>query len=305
MTTEWLNLPAEPGAYRWYYADVSTPEHSAVFIFMIGSVFSPRYSASLHKGGLPLHHSAVNFALYERGARWLWVLTEYQDAAVLDGRTLRIGASSLSYHEDGRVEVFVSDRTVRRGDVTEAHLVLRPSCPTHPELQLVDGAPHFWRPYMVRARATLSVPTHGVSEQGDGYHDGNWGDEPLGRNPQGWSWTRVHEPDLTRVLYRPWGADRAIALTATDGAVETTTVQPVVEPQARTTWGLKVPTQLGVTGRHLEARPRLLESSPFYARLESREGGAHAMGEVADFQRFHRPYIRWMANFRTRHGTAA
>lgn len=43
-----------------------------------------------------------------------------------------------------------------------------------------------------------------------------------------------------------------------------------------------------------------LESSPFYARLEGAGDGFHALGEVADFRRFHSPLIRWMARFRMR-----
>ena len=66
-----------------------------------------------------------------------------------------------------------------------------------------------------------------------------------------------------------------------------------------TGWGLRVPRHLSA-GPTVKAEPRLLESSPFYARLEARRGGLDVMGEVADFQRFHSPYIRWMAHFRTR-----
>ena len=57
-----------------------------------------------------------------------------------------------------------------------------------------------------------------------------------------------------------------------------------------------MPTSLGVGGA-----PALLESSPFYARLEAQSDEAQAIGEVADFARFHSPTIRWMANFRTRY----
>ena len=38
-------LPDRPGAYRWYYADVGCGDVSAVVIFLVGSLFSPRYAA--------------------------------------------------------------------------------------------------------------------------------------------------------------------------------------------------------------------------------------------------------------------
>jgi carotenoid 1,2-hydratase len=56
----------------------------------------------------------------------------------------------------------------------------------------------------------------------------------------------------------------------------------------RTAWGLRVPKRPST---------RLLESSPFYARMET---GEDTLGEVADFQRFHQPWVRWMAALRTR-----
>jgi carotenoid 1,2-hydratase len=77
-----------------------------------------------------------------------------------------------------------------------------------------------------------------------------------------------------------------------------------VEPLHRSGWGLRLP-------RHLAAGPvelpvaSLLESSPFYARLEGAGDGRHALGEVADFRRFHSPLIRWMAHFRMRVERAA
>ncbi len=56
-------LPDQPGAYRWYYADVTAGDVTAVVIFMIGAVFSPRYSAAAARGGRPIDHCAVNLAL--------------------------------------------------------------------------------------------------------------------------------------------------------------------------------------------------------------------------------------------------
>ena len=77
---------------------------------------------------------------------------------------------------------------------------------------------------------------------------------------------------------------------------------PVVRearPTSRTGWGLRVPARLRVGDAEVGV-PRLLESSPFYARVEARDEGLDVLGEVADFRRFHSPFIRWMAHFRTR-----
>jgi hypothetical protein len=94
-----------------------------------------------------------------------------------------------------------------------------------------------------------------------------------------------------------------LELVASGGStrVESRPVEPL--PDRRTMWGLRVPRALGV-GDGREEELTLIESSPFYARLESTRGEAHALAEVADFERFHRRSVRWMAHFRTREGNA-
>lgn len=293
-------LPSQSGAYRWYYADVTAGDVSAVFIFMVGSIFSARYSASLKKGGLPREHAAVNFALYEKGVRSLWVLTEYQAVSVEDeGRTLRIGASSLRY-DDAGFSMVVKDKTTPWGTPTEAALRFDAEAAPGPELQLVEGRSHHWRPICARGRARVTVTHQDVDVTGRGYHDGNHGDVPLGTDLSGWEWIRSHGPAQTRVTYRPWGGVPAIEVEASRSAVD---VRRAVTPPPethRTGWGLKVPRRLDVG----EA-PVMLESSPFYARLEASANETHSLGEVADFVRFHSPAVRWMANFRTRYAKAA
>lgn len=297
-----IELPARSGAYRWYYVDVSAGDFSAVFIFMVGSIFSARYSTALRRGGLPREHAAVNFALYEKGVRTMWVLTEFGDAQVSDDeRTLRIGDSWLRY-EDGKLRAEVKDRTTpffATGWGSPAHvtLELEPMGPSHEELRLVEGHDHFWRPIAARSRATVRVPTHGLELSGHAYHDGNHGLVPLGSDLPGWQWERVHRADATEIVYRPWARAPAIRVHVTrDAAVSAREALPR-PPAQRTAWGLEVPRALGAGGE-----PVLLESSPFYARAEAHGPGAHALGEVADFARFHRPAIRWMADFRTRLG---
>ncbi len=300
-----FELPTQSGAYRWYYVDVTAGDFTAVFIFMVGSVFSARYSAALKRGGAPREHAAVNFALYEKGVRYLWVLSEYQDVTLSDdARTLHIGRSWLRYDED-RLTAEVEDKTApfmltQWGEPTRARLEFSPMGPTHPEVVLVDGLSHRWRPIAARGEARVQVLSHGLDLRGRGYHDGNHGDVPLGSDLRGWDWVRVHGPDATDITYRPWtdGPAASVQVTATGATSRRVTLPP--PDTARTTWGLQVPRALGVGDA-----PHLLESSPFYARAEASDARGHAMGEVADFRRFHSPTVRWMANFRTRVGERA
>src|SRR5450631_125994 len=204
-------LPDAPGAYRWYYADVVSGDTTAVFILLLGSIFSARYAARAARGARPLQHCAVNFVLYQGGIRRQWVLSEYGHAEV-GPRELRIGDSRLCYRDDGTVEVFIRARTAPFGAVTKAFLSLRPESPRLASQLLVPGLSHTWTPLAVRAKATLRLPMLDKTLEGVGYHDSNAGDSPLGGNLPGWTWARVHGPLSTHVQYwLPGGAQLRVS----------------------------------------------------------------------------------------------
>ncbi|MBL8910851.1 MAG: carotenoid 1,2-hydratase [Archangium sp.] len=299
-----LELAREPGSYRWYYLDVSSGEWTAVAIFMLGSLFSSRYSRRHDRGALPIAHSAVNFALYKAGRRVAWVLSEYPHAE-LKGNTLHIGPSTLERAKDGRTIARIIERTPWWPTPVHADLVIEPNGPTTNSITLVDGLSHQWHPFAVRARGDVHVPSHGIRFDGEGYHDGNSGSRVLGTDLSGWSWIRTHRVDASSVVYRPNGP-KALGPTAMGREptwqvrvdaqhASVTRSELPSEDSTRTRWGLSIPSSLG-----LDAPCTLLESSPFYARLEARTADAHALGESGDFARFHSPFVRWMADFRTR-----
>lgn len=299
-----FELPERSGAYRWYYVDVTSGDLTAVFIFMVGSIFSARYSLAVRKGGLPREHAAVNFALYERGVRRLWVLSEYGDVKVSDdSRTLHIGDSWLHYDQHG-LKGEVRDRTTpflltQWGRPTHVQLDVTAEGPTGQEHRLVDGLDHYWRPIAAKSRARVRVKSAGVDFEGAAYHDGNHGGNPLGSDIRGWEWMRIHTPQRTSVLYRPWDEVPPWRVDVSENSTLAVRANAPLEPHVRSAWGLKVPSEL----EGLKAQ--LVESSPFYARLEAGTDQHHALGEVADFARFHSPTVRWMARFKTRAGGVA
>lgn len=298
-------LPDMAGAYRWFYADVTAGPYSAVCIFMLGSLFSPRYSVAARRGGHPLAYCAVNFALYHQGVRQLWVLSEYPCVESQGPGRLRIGRSTLTHALDGTVRMDVEDATAPWGRPVRASLTLRPVTARGAEVRLVPGLPHYWQALAPRAEARLEVSSLGVTAEGLGYHDTNHGEEPLGATLSGWHWARTHHEAHTVVDYHlPDGVAPLRVRADLDGVVCERGEKPEARPTRITGWGLRVPAKLH-TGMEVVGPPRLLESSPFYARLESRRGALDTMGEVADFRRFHSPFIRWMAHFRTRRGRTA
>ncbi len=291
--------PRRPGAYAWLYTDVCAGPYTAVCIFLVGSIFSPRYAARRRRGGLPLEHCAVNFALYRDGRRVCWVLSEYAGATVRDAATLGIGGSVLRYGGGDTVQIEIRERTAVGGRPVSAFLTLVPLAygPVEPVALGRDGT-HLWHPIVPRAVAHLVLPDAGIEATGLGYHDANRGDEPLADGIPGWQWSRIHDRHGTRVSLRLPAAE--LSVDARSSGVSTVTVgPPVVEPTRASGWGLRVPVRADPGVPDLP-RSRVLESSPFYVRYESATPGHHALGEVADFRRFASPLVRWMARVRTR-----
>ena len=293
-------LPDRAGAYRWYYADLGCGEVSAVVIFLLGSLFSPRYAA--RRNALPIEHCAVNFALYVGGHRKQWVLSEYPAATQTDG-ALSIGRSQLRVGRDGSVEIDVRERLAPFGGETWVQMVLRPTAPGLGAVPLLADGSHTWEPRAPRCDAELRLPLLGHVLRGHGYHDANAGNSPLGSTLPSWSWTRVHAPDRTAIDFRLPAGERLTVRTGARGTSLTRDEAPGSEVTA-TSWGLRVPRTLSAGGLEVPW-PDLVESSPFYARQVAHAGELHAIGEVADFRRFRSPLVRWMARFRTRVERAA
>ena len=286
--------PTQPGHYRWLYADVNAGEYSAVVIFMGGALFSPRYAAAARAGASPLDHSAVNFVLYHRGRTVAWAFSEYSARAVhQNGGVLQIGDSRFSY-EDGRIVIDVNERSAPFGGAVTGRIVLTPQGAVGPEIPLRRDLPHYWQPLAPRCSASLTVG--GKTHEGFGYHDMNHGEELLGERLAGWRWARVHDAERTTISY---SLDDTICVVAEQGSVSVQRHARVACDDTRTRWLLAVPKSIVTRASSLSVK-HTLESSPFYARLEGSNGEQHGIVEIADFRRFLRPTLRWMAHVRMR-----
>lgn len=290
-----FTLPQKPQSYRWLYADVSNERWTLVLIFMVGSIFSRRYAARAH--ALPSEYSAVNVALYDWGECRLWALSEYA-RATLQHQTLTIGQSRWNMGFPN-FDVEVKEKTAPWGEPLHFHVHFQAEAPPASVVQLVPELPHYWQAFAPRAHAHVVSTSHAISFSGRAYHDGNFGEEPLGLRLKHWRWTRTHHAKETLVRYEPDGA-QALELHST---THSTTVEPASRADVEeelSPWGLGVPTRLDALAGVQGAIPRRLESSPFYSRLEAAGPHFHALTEVAAFNRFRHPLIRWMADCRTR-----
>lgn len=295
-------LPTRSGAYRWLYADVQAGPVTVVCIFMIGALFSPRYAIAARRGATPLAHAAVNCCVYRAGRRVAWAFTEWTGARTT-ADALAIGRSTWTWSDDG-IALDVVERTAPWGVPLRVRLRLRAETAAAPALALDAAGRHRWQATMPRARATVEIPALGLRADGVGYHDGNDGDVPLGGDLPGWTWARVHDARRTTIAYHLPAPAETVVAEATREGVTLRRVPATAAPSRRTRWGLAVPQRLAV-GDHVLAPDALLESSPFYARLEQRDGAGGGIAEIADFRRFHQRRIRWMAYFRMRQERAA
>jgi carotenoid 1,2-hydratase len=292
-----FEIPQQPGSYRWYYFDFQAGPVTAVAIFMLGSLFSPRYSRRQKFGARPFEHSAVNFALYKNGRCTQWILSEYATAKLEQGGSrLCIGNSSLTRTPKGVFEIQVAEQTPWRKRPVRIQMTVSPqTVPTEP-IRLVTTMSHYWHPFSPFAEGELMMDQN--RSLGRAYHDRNFGDVPLGTDLKYWSWSRTHEPQRTVVRYEAEGTS-VIELKANAEGQSMERFEQARTPTVTTPWALSIPARV------LGHVPTRLESSPFYARLEAQQEGRHQMVEVADFKRFRAPWIRWMADLRTRYEDSA
>jgi carotenoid 1,2-hydratase len=290
-----------PGGYAWWYFDAVSDDGARALtaIFFVGSVFSPDYAARIRRGEAARaeEHLAVNVALYERGRKRAWVMTEHGERAlggIGDGGP-RIGDSAVE--RDGtHLRVRVVERSAPFllalagvGARVEGTIDVEPHAPALDPVELavrpsrgdangssdgLDGERHWWHVLVPRARVRVRFTRPHFVFDGVGYHDVNAGDGRLERTFSSWSWARFHQANRTIIVYATHqrsGASRALVVDAHDGAPAAARPAALLPEGERAPlpWGLAMPRWFAVDdgGHALRCRPtRLYEAAPFYAR---------------------------------------
>ena len=307
------------GGYAWWYFDAVSDDgqRGLTAIFFIGSVFSPDYAQRFRRGEEPeaTDHLGVNLALYERGRKVAWVMSEYgADALRPVSRGLQIGDSSIQPLGAGSLRLDIREKSAPFllslagiGRPVMGVVELEPEAPPWgaSNLGMPGGVPHFWRVAMPRARVKVDFGKLGFSFEGSGYHDLNQGDGRLEDAFSRWSWARFHHDGETRVFYSTRDRqDRHRALLAAgraDLVIPEESSSAAEGPLRRVGWGLSIPSWFSVGDGHTRCVVgRLLERSPFYARYEAElvDGQrtiARGVGEHLDLDRFRSPALpgRW------------
>lgn len=291
-----------PGGYAWWYIDGVSDDgkNALVIIIFVGSVFSPYYAWK--KWADPSDHCAINVALYGSPQRWSMTERRRQDTRRTQ-TTYETGNSQVRL-VDGGLEIDFDEigapfpRRVRgQVRVDLPYLNAKP-------FQLDPKGQHFWSPACTHARVSVDFDRPGLSWQGHGYVDANYGLEPVTKGFDYWDWSRVPMADgrtLIRYVTDPVNAaqrDLHIAI-APDG-----TIQPAASTQSASLPATSI-WRISRRAGSLDNRPphvvQTLEDTPFYSRsiIDYASGTAgYATHETLSCKRLRSPIVRTLLPFR-------
>jgi carotenoid 1,2-hydratase len=291
-----------PGGYSWWYIDgVSDDSKNAlVIIIFVGSVFSPYYAWK--KWADPSDHCAINVALYGPPQRWSMTERRRQDTK-RTSTTYHTGNSQVRLVEGG-LEIDFDElgapfpRRVRgKVRVDMPYLNSRP-------FQLDHAARHFWSPACTHARIAVEFDRPGLSWQGHGYVDSNYGLEPVTKGFDYWDWSRMPLEDgetLIRYVTDPVGsAQRDLHIRISpDGGIAQASRTEATELPKTTIW--RIGRRAGAIDHAAPHIVQTLEDTPFYSRsiIDYPYGTAgYATHETLSCKRLRSPIVRTLLPFR-------
>lgn len=278
----------------------------------MGSVFSPTYfrARARELSPQPSRFCALNVALYRSGGK-RWAFTEHpQDDVRRSPEAFELGRSRMTWEGDELV-VHVDERSAGVGAPLRGTVRLRPRQRFEHPLALDPAGRHHWWAVAPRAEIEVEMERPGFRFRGSGYHDTNFGREPLERGFTTWDWSRAELEEGTAVLYdarpREGGPREQGLLFRNEGTVEPFEA-PMHHVLPRTGWGIERGTRADAAGEPPRVL-RTLENTPFYARslVETTLRGQRvvAMHESISLTRFEHPVVQLMLPFRIRRGWRA
>ncbi len=294
-----VNVPAN--GYRWWYVDAMSDDgqHGLTIIGFIGSVFSPYYFSARKRGDVAAeNHCAINVALYGKTNRW--AMTERNARNVSrDAQIFTVGPSSMSWQGEDLV-IDINERCMPLPRALKGQVRLQAQHFYNAAVALDKESKHFWQAVASDALVHLEFENPKLSWSGRGYHDMNWGVEPIEKGFKNWRWLRAKTSIGTQVLYdgeQHDGTRFSFGRGFKNGLVQSREV-PKSFPLARGFWGMERKVLS-------EAQPRLLatlEDAPFYTRnhIAMRLDGedCEAFHESLSLTKFANPIVQKMLPFR-------
>lgn len=278
-------------------------------IAFVGSVFSPIYAAARRRKtpADPEQHCCINVALYGPDGN-TWVYSEYgKDKVRRSADEFVVGSSRLFWEGDELVVEF-DERTAVFGKPVKGKVRLRPRPLVDHRIELDPDGRHVWCGVAPHAQVEVDIEQPALSFRGSGYHDSNYGSEPLEDGFASWTWSRTELGGRSAVLYdvvprRGEPKQHGIMFEA-DGTVGSAAAHAEVELPPTGTWKMPRATRAD-PGAEVEVQ-RTLEDTPFYSRSLLQTGVAGIRGpavhESIDLDRFSRRIVQLMLRFKLRRG---
>lgn len=273
--------------------------HGLTIIGFVGSVFSPYYRRARRNAPAdPLNHCAINVALY--GGVRRWSMTERGRAQVERAADVfRVGPSSMVW-DDGGLTIQIRERCAPIPFPLHGTVRFKPRA-FHDQPVVLDGhGHHVWRAVSPVADVEVEMEAPALSWRGTGYHDMNWGREPLERGFRHWTWARSTLSGTTDVIYDVTRQDlsrHSFGISFADGKTTALTV-PGEQSLPKGFWRMARPLRS-------EEKPHLiatLEDAPFYTRnhvgITLNGVRRDAVHESLSLQRFVHPVVQRMLPFR-------
>ena len=286
-------MPEKPGgSYEWWYFDAVSADGkmALVIIFYEGIPFSPRYADALKNGeaeaGRPEYHPAVSISVYREGRPVYYSLVEYGKAnyeyqenplSVVIGRhrfERVIDNGEVSYRVTLREEL-------ASGDSIDADLLFLSTETRAGLLSEGEGEDHLWNLAQPTAEVKGEIrisgfDSHEIKFDGNGYHDHNYGAEPMKAAFRDWYWGRVHFPEAALVYYVMNGHHeqqyRAWLISRDNRQIVTEFDAITLEDRQLTGFGLSIARRLTFASGDVKAevfQSNPVDSGPFYVRFLS------------------------------------
>lgn len=285
-----LRTDSKPSSsYEWWYFDAVSDDGqiAVVIIFYEGIPFSPVYNDAIRNTGSqkanPENHPAVSISVYQHGKPVYYSLVEYRrnDFKITNNPfSISIGGHRFDQHieKDDVVYQLKLKEQLPNGDALDTDLKFTGRAADKNLLNEEEGDRHVWNLIQPMARVNGNIRITGYREynfefEGPGYHDHNYGAEPMKNSFKEWYWGRVHFSEAVLVYYvmnkkdnpqhRAWLIDRnnQTVITEFDNIM-------IDEPQ-RTVFGLSVCRRLQFESHEIKAevyQSRVVDNGPFYVR---------------------------------------
>lgn len=211
-----------------------------------------------------------------------------------------IGPSDVKI-DDRSMIITIRERTAPFFSRLVGEVTLTPTTFTDHQIALDEAGNHYWRPIAPLAHVDARFDHPRLAWSGHGYHDMNWGSQPLETSFHSWFWSRATSSRGAHIVYDKTlinGARSGFAIDIDETGTITNRADPPEVELGRTFWRMQRPARLDYPA----TRVTLVEDSPFYSRslVETRIGEERvtAFHESLSLKRFSTSWMQMMLPFR-------